>query len=334
MHKSQRLINHVALVLDGSGSMQHQKPNVIKVADEQIRYLAQRSEDLSQETRVSVYVFDDVVECLLFDMDVMRLPSIADLYRVRGMTALIDAAIKSQQDLSTTSQLYGDHAFLTFILTDGGENRSRNTTRALSQVLDNADENWSIGWLVPNAEGRGYVQRLGVSSDSIAIWDASSAKGMLDAGNKIRTATDNFMAGRATGIRGTRSVFGTGADVVNRSTVAHALRPLTTKDYALYDVPAAARIDEFVKGVRGSYVRGTGYYQLTKTETIQATKQIIVVERLTGRAYSGQQARDLIGLPSRPVRVKPDYNPEYDIYVQSTSINRKLMPKTRLLVKA
>ena len=68
MHKAQRLINHVALVLDGSGSMSSHKNNVIKVADEQIRHLMLRSEELCQETRVSVYWFDDKVKCLIFDI--------------------------------------------------------------------------------------------------------------------------------------------------------------------------------------------------------------------------------------------------------------------------
>src|SRR6478736_1986894 len=127
MHKAQRLINHVALVLDGSSSMSSHKSNLIKVADEQIKYLALRSEELQQETRVSVYLFADTVQCLIFDMDVMRLPSISDLYRSSGMTALVDAVVKSQDDLATTSQIYGDHGFLTFVLTDGMENASKHS---------------------------------------------------------------------------------------------------------------------------------------------------------------------------------------------------------------
>ncbi|HEY5446665.1 MAG TPA: hypothetical protein VIJ87_19825, partial [Pyrinomonadaceae bacterium] len=90
----------------------------------------------------------------------------------------------------------------------------------------------------------------------------------------------------------------------------------------------------FVRRLGYAYSKGMGYYQLTKTENIQPQKSIIVVEKSTGKAYGGQNARDLIGLPSHTVRVKPDYNPDYDIFVQSTSINRNLMPNTRLLIKA
>jgi hypothetical protein len=335
MHKAQRLINHVALVLDGSSSMRGHKDKLIKVADEQIRHLALRSEELSQETRVSVYLFADNVQCLIFDMDVMRLPSIEDLYHANGMTALIDATIKSQEDLKTTSQLYGDHAFLTFVLTDGMENVSKTPWTTLSRNLMNASDNWTVAFLVPDRQGVAYVERLGADKGNIAVWDTTSASGIVDAVSTIRTATDNFMTNRAAGVRGTRSVFSTGKDAVNKNTVSN-LKPLRNGEYALYDVGYKTRIDDFVmKDLGMRYVKGMGYYQLTKTENIQPQKQIIIVEKATGKAYSGREARQIIGLPETgTVRVKPDYNPEYDIFVQSTSFNRNLVPNTRVLLKS
>ena len=337
MHKAQRLINHVALVLDGSSSMSSHKSNLIKVADEQIKHLALRSEELSQETRVSVYLFADNVECLIFDMDVMRLPSIADLYRANGMTALIAAAVKSQEDLETTSQLYGDHAFLTFVLTDGMENVSDRlgyNMTSLSRKLYNAPENWTVGFLVPDSQGSAYLTRIGVDPGSIALWDASSAKGLADSFSTIRTATDNFMAARATGVRGTRSVFSTGTDVLNKKTVTGTLKQIPAGNYSIHNVQIKSRIDEFVKNVLGlNYSVGMGYYQLTKTETIQPQKNVIVREKATGKVYGGAEARNLIGLPNMSVRVKPDDNPDYEVYVQSTSLNRNLMPGTKLLIK-
>lgn len=340
MHKAQRLINHVALVLDASYSMNKNRngEKLVKVADEQIRHLALRSEELSQETRVSVYYFgDSTIECLIFDMDVMRLPSIGDLYKVLyENTALIDATMKSQEDLETTSQLYGDHAFLTFVLTDGEENRSRKYHIAdLRNKLQQSPENWSFGFLVPDNKGVAYMERLGVLRDSIAIWDTESAKGVAEAGSKIKSATDSFMTNRAKGLRGTRSVFSTGVDAVNKSTVSQSLIPLSSSAYRLLSVGAVDRIDNFVRRYTGShYVPGMAYYQLTKTETIQARKDIVVVDKKTNKAYSGPEARHLIGLPDgQPIRVRPDHNPLYDIYVQSTSINRKLLAGTKVLVR-
>lgn len=335
MHKAQRLINHVALVLDGSSSMRGHSSNLIKVADEQIQYLALRSEELSQETRVSVYLFNDKVECLIFDMDVMRLPSIADLYSTSGMTALIDATLKSQEDLETTSQLYGDHAFLSFVLTDGAENRSTRSWLDLRETLKNADENWTVGFLVPNREGQTYLKRIGVDEGQIALWDAASAKGLTDAvSSTIRQATDNFMVNRAAGVRGTRSVFSTGRDAVNKSTVRQALTPLGATQYDVWEVAKDERIDDFVnRHYKQGYIKGKSYYHLTKRERIQPQKQLAVREKKSGKVYTGD-VRSLIGLPNDYINVSPDFNPDYEIFVQSTSYNRKLVKGQKLLVLA
>jgi hypothetical protein len=334
MHKAQRLINHVALVLDASWSMRGRERDIVKVTDEQIKYLAKRSQELNQETRITVYRFGTTVECLIFDMDVARLPSANDLYEVLyENTALIDATMKSQKDLETTSQLYGDHAFLTFVLTDGAENRSSKFSRNdLTRQIMNADVNWSLGFLVPNANGVKYVEDLGVLRDSIAIWDTTSASGLNVAASSIRTATDRFMTQRAKGVRGSRSVFSTGADAVNDRSVKQNLKPVDANKYTLLHVVAKTPIAEFVRNAGISYYAGIGYYQLTKSETIQAGKQIAVVDKKTNKVYTGVEARDLIGLPSHSTRVRPNYNPKYDIYVQSTSHNRNLMPNTKLLI--
>jgi len=312
-----------------------QRP-LIKAADEQIRHLAKRSEELSQETRVSVYYFGETtIECLIFDMDVARLPSIQDLYEVLyENTALIDAIMKSQDDLATTSQLYGDHAFLTFVLTDGQENKSKKYRASdLRNKLASSDVNWSIGFLVPDNFGVRDMENLGVLRDSIAIWDTTSATGLNTAVSAIKTATDNFMNARARGERGTKSVFRTGGvDAVNKQTVTQTLTPLN--NYAIYSVNGIIRIDTFVNNNIGPYKKGKAYYELVKTETVQRNKDIIVVDKSTNAAYGGAEARHLIGLPDgESVRVRPEHNPLYDIFLQSTSLNRKLHPNTKLLVR-
>jgi Mg-chelatase subunit ChlD len=55
---NKHLINHIVFVVDESGSMQLLSKDVVKVFDSQIQHLAQRSQELDQETRVSVYLFN------------------------------------------------------------------------------------------------------------------------------------------------------------------------------------------------------------------------------------------------------------------------------------
>ncbi|MGK5447172.1 VWA domain-containing protein [Streptomyces radiopugnans] len=344
MSGSQNYINHVALVLDASSSMSHLSSKVVEVADQQIAYLARRSRELDQETRVTVYVFADRVECVIYDKDVLRMPSLKQLYRVGGMTALLAAALKSQRELAQTAQLYGDHSFLTFVLTDGQENAShrcpdaparnpRELVRAVAEMIRTQEDNWTLAVLVPDQMGRREAMQCGFPKDNIAIWDATSTQGLEEAGQVIRQATEKFMVGRTQGIRGSRTVFSTGADAVNKDTIkAAGLIPVDPSKYQLIPVARDAAIRDWVVECGHTYRTGGAFYQLSKSEKIQAQKQIAVLEKKTDRVYTGPEARALLGLPGVEVRVKPDHNEDFTIFVQSTSVNRKLVPNTRLLL--
>ncbi|MFB7330836.1 VWA domain-containing protein [Streptomyces adustus] len=344
MAGSQNYINHVALVLDASSSMSHLSSKVVEVADQQIAYLARRSRELDQETRVTVYVFADKVECVIYDKDVLRMPSLKQLYRVGGMTALLAAALKSQHELAQTAQLYGDHSFLTFVLTDGQENAShrcpdaparnpRELVKAVAEMIATQEDNWTLAVLVPDQMGKREAMQCGFPRDNIAVWDATSTQGLEEAGQVIREATEKFMVGRTQGIRGSRTVFSMGAEAVNKDTIkAVGLAAMDPSRYQLIPVARDAAIRDWVVECGHTYRTGGAFYQLSKSEKIQARKQIAVLEKKTDRVYSGPEARALLGLPNEEVRVKPDHNDDFTIFVQSTSVNRKLVPNTRLLL--
>lgn len=77
---------------------------------------------------------------------------------------------------------------------------------------------------------------------------------------------------------------------------------------------------------------GRGFYEFTKTETIQAKKEIVLMDRKTGDLFAGDAARDLLGLPiGESVRIRPHNLEQYVVFVQSTSANRKLVASTRFL---
>lgn len=344
MSGNQNFINHVALVLDASSSMSHLRGKVVEVADQQIEYLARRSRELDQETRVTVYVFADTVQCVIYDKDVLRMPSLKALYNVGGMTSLLAAALKSQHELAQTAQLYGDHSFLTFVLTDGQENASHRCpdaagkspkalVSAVAEMIERQDDNWTLAVLVPDQMGKREAMNCGFPKDNVAVWDATSTRGLEEAGQVIQQATEKFMVGRTKGIRGSRSVFSVGADAVNKETIAAAgLTPVDASGYQLIPVPRDVAIREWVTESGHTYTTGCAFYQLSKSEKIQARKRIAVLEKKTDRVYTGPEARALLGLPDEEVRVKPDQNADFTIFVQSTSVNRKLVPNTRLLL--
>lgn len=334
-------INHVVFVLDASGSMSSRRSEVVKVTDAQVGYLAQRSTEMGQETRVSVFTFASAgdFECLIYDMDVLRMPSLAGLYRTRDMTALVDATLLAVEDLAMTPEKYGDHAFLVYVVTDGAENDSVHAASDLERKLQSLADNWTLAVLVPNKGGADSAKRWGFPAGNIAQWDITSAEGFTKAMQTMQKATDGFMAGRAQGLRSSRNLFTLDATQLNHATVSKKLTKVDPKTYQFLDVPKKANtvrteIRPFVEAsISGfTYKTGCAFYQLTKPEMIQAQKQICVLNRGTGELYSGQEARDLIGLPNVNLKVQPGQHTAFDIFVQSTSVNRLLVGETKVLV--
>jgi hypothetical protein len=214
--KISNIINHIVLVLDASASMNNVSRDVVKVADNQIQYLARRSKELDQETRVTVYTFNTTgywgnpqhnIDCLIYDKDVLRVPSIQGLYNPDGATPLIDATLTALEDLELTATKYGEHSFLVYVLTDGEENQSTRSAGELSRKLASLNDNWTIAAFVPNQTGVFEAKKFGFPKDNIAVWDATSAKGVSEMGERIRETTETFMVNRSKGIRGSCSLF-------------------------------------------------------------------------------------------------------------------------------
>jgi hypothetical protein len=66
---------------------------------------------------------------------------------------------------------------------------------------------------------------------------------------------------------------------------------------------------------------------------VEAQKEIVVRNVSSGKLYGGRNARHLLSLPDYTVKVAPDKYSNYEIFVQSTSVNRKLVPGTTVLVR-
>lgn len=329
--KTQNYINHIAIVLDGSGSMSHLRSQVIDVFNSQIKNLAQRSKEMNQETRVSVYVFNNTASCLIYDMDALRLPSIAADYNCHGGTALIDATLKAIEDLEKTATLYGDHSFLLIALTDGQENTSHNHPATLSNKIANMPDNWTLGAFVPDAFGVAEAKRFGFSSQNVQQWNTDGA-GLKEVGETISRVTTAYMTARASGVRGTKSLFAMDTSNLTKAQVVNKLDELRPSEYTFLPVRKDAVIKDFVEGWKLDFRQGANYYQLTKPETVQSNKQIAIRSNRNGKVYTGSNARGMLGLPNHEVRVAPGSYGDWTLFVQSNSVNRKLVGGTELLV--
>lgn len=377
---AKNLTTHVALVLDRSVSMRHLEQKTIQVADELVAFLANKSTEMNQEWRVSVYSFGNEVDCHIWDMDVLRLPSMKEHYRINGNTALIDATNLALDDGEKITEHRGDHSFLVYVVTDGEENWSTGGKRqtfglydrpsysqkaqlveALRKRLGTLPDNRTVAVLAPDTHGAKAAQELGF--ENIFLWDTSSEAGMEAASQAIQTSATTYMEARTKGAEGLRTMRGglfVGANV-DPEAVKKKLKPLTPYEYDLvpvtkvkdkafekFDKPTKAypegkplgwfvRIDDFINHVDPPFAIGKGYYQLfsgnaRRSEKVQGNKQVAVMDKKTSQVYVGPEARRIVGLPDHDQTVKPGSNPDYEIFVKSTSDNRHLPVGTKLLL--
>jgi hypothetical protein len=136
---------------------------------------------------------------------------------------------------------------------------------------------------------------------------------------------DGYFSARASGAKATGGFFASTANVNLAKLVD------VSKDYKLYQVPMVdaddgIMISDFIMRHRMQYLKGSAFYQLVKTEAkVQHDKAILIQERSTGKVYGGQEARDMIGLPrGQNTRLHPGQLDGYNIFIQSSSWNRKL----------
>ncbi len=102
--------------------------------------------------------------------------------------------------------------------------------------------------------------------------------------------------------------------------------------FQVLDIEKDAPIKEFVLENGLHFKTGRGFYEFTKTETIQARKEVVLMERSTGDKFSGRKAREMLGLPEGDsARIRPTMLDKYIVFVQSTSANRRLVGGTRFL---
>jgi hypothetical protein len=95
--------------------------------------------------------------------------------------------------------------------------------------------------------------------------------------------------------------------------------------------------DQPIKDVVASnglvFKTGRGFYEFTKRETIQAKKEVVILDKETGDMYQGAAAREVLGLPiGESTDISPTFDKaKYTVFVQSTSNNRKLIGGTTFL---
>lgn len=120
---------------------------------------------------------------------------------------------------------------------------------------------------------------------------------------------------------------------VSASMGAADLRAVPPGRFQVLAVDTDMPIKTFCESQGVTFGRGRGFYELTKPELVQGTKEVVLMDRRTGDLYTGSRAREMLDLPlhDEDVRLRPVHLTEYHVFIQSTSNNRKLVGGTRIL---
>lgn len=226
-----------------------------------------------------------------------------------------------------------DVSFLIMVTTDGEEQHSRlHNEISLAMLIKevSASGRWTFVLRAPVNAKMDRITSLGIPVDNIQKWDTSSAAGITASTVQTTAAMDGYFAARSTGVRASGAFYADAAKVDISALVD------VTKETSLYVVQPdqmGIEIRDFILKHRMEYLKGSAFYQLTKTESrVSHTKLIAIRARNTGKIFAGNDARKMIGLPTdRNARLHPGDHGQYDIFIQSESVNRKLVAGTGVL---
>jgi hypothetical protein len=103
--------------------------------------------------------------------------------------------------------------------------------------------------------------------------------------------------------------------------------------FQVLEVESDCRIDEFVKDNGLIFQKGKGFYEFTKPVDVQSYKEVVLMDKNTGDMFTGEKAREIMGIPiGTNARCRPEtYGSKYRAFIQSTSLNRKLLGGTKFL---
>ena len=344
-----KLVNHIAIVLDHSGSMSSIREDTRKHLNRTIRTIIENAKSSNQETTVSLYRFgtDDYPFALgigwrrqngvtedKFCVPVEQINEI-ETYNPGGNTPLFDGVGYAIERLSARHDANDKNvSFLVIVITDGQENASNKySAMSLNELMKKVQgtDRWTLSFLLPPRSKSSFCSRFAIPEGNVQEWEATTL-GVALASHQTQTGVTHYYAARGTGASSTTSFY-VDLNKVDSRDVQNKLQNIQDK-VKMVKVDKEVEIAKFVEEKTGKpYSLGTAFYQLTKPETIQAGKQILVKEKTGNAVYGGYDARKVLGIPEgQDLKVKPGNLANWDVFCQSTSTNRKLVRGSTLVV--
>lgn len=227
---------------------------------------------------------------------------------------------------------------------------NRNTEAQLIQLTTDGDENASRNWQVENLKalllaradrltlavagpsGAKYLMsRIGLSPENFKSWDGVTETSFRATTQATTSAIATYTQARSKGTRSVSNFYTVDPSKLNAAGVRSMLAKVEPTEVQVVAKKMAGRAiaDAFPK-----FEKGKHYYQLMKPEYIDESKELVVHIKDKGEYRLGSRsARMLLGLPETGrIRVKPvETTAPFEVFVQSASVNRKLVEGQKLL---
>lgn len=335
--------SYIGISRDHSGSMR----SIAHVAgvdyNSKIESIKKASIDNNQDTIVSVvecgYGSTNKVRSVVTNSNVQVLEPVTKYIADGTGTPLLDSVGSLIEQFEATPDANNPEvSFLIMAITDGAENASRiwSAARLTQKIreLQNTDR-WSFIFRVPRGYSR-YITKMGISINNILEWDQTE-RGVQVASQRDSEAFTEYFKGRSAGMTSTAKFY-TDLSSVTSKDIEVSMEDIS-KEVMIWPVGPkddGVQIRDFVEerlGANEHMLKGAGFYKLTKSEDlVQDYKKILIRDKTTQGVYFGPAARKMLGLPTHGgVKLVPGNHGNFDLYIQSTSVNRKLKKGTDLI---
>ncbi|HEY9684736.1 MAG TPA: vWA domain-containing protein [Oculatellaceae cyanobacterium] len=328
-----KLKNYVSVLLDASGSMRGIDQRAKEVVLDIIKATAAAAKSTGIETYLRLGTFGENIS-LKSAGEIKAFDPARFGYSAREcQTRLYDAIGLEIEALKNVSDFNDPNvSFLVYVITDGHENASCSYSSSNIRLLiadAQSTNRFTFGFHVPPS-GAGKLDGV-VPPGNIRRWETTE-KGIKEVGVETVTATRAYYDDRSKGAKASTTLFTTNMKNVTAKDVAMKLNDLSNQ-FKACEVPKEEGITEFVeKKTKKPYVIGQAYFLLQKKERIQKDKAILIQEKGKKAVWGGNEARKLLNMPDTAAVVTPGNHSDFDIYVQSASVNRILPRGTKILI--
>lgn len=321
---------NIAIIRDHSGSMNHLRSAALNDFNSLLASLKQSAVGETYLTAIECGGVNRLTQNLIPLHNVQSI----SYYTANGGTPLLDAVQMAIDSLSANN--YGDNvANLVMVITDGEENASHISPALLKERIVNLQnsDRWTFTFRVPKGYGDRLSRMLGLHSGNIIEWEQNE-KALYESSIATQSAATTYFAARSRGKTSVNTFYANPADITN---IQKKLTDVSDK-YKRHTISPhqdGISIQDFCIEKTGKYELGRVFYSLNKSEKVQPNKDIVIRDTVTGEMYGGAEARDLIGLPQvGTVTLAPGNMGKYEVFIRSTSNNRKLYANNGVLVRA